>query len=379
MFTDPDPKMAASGAREDIKEDMGQYDDIPKEDPPGYYDGADMTKMIIVKAKQFVGPSKHETFSIAVSARGTYVAVTLIPRLGRDHTGETKSYRVDTGQEMILKGFSSISTAPSMYSGSGMVFGPPSDEAALLCSHTWVDMNSVGHSHLNLYDLNTRRKRQNIEGITMTAPLAWSPDGSLVAGRKETDHTKVMMSNTAVVPGNPRTPAVAPWSIRGVIPSHMEKITHTAFTPDSSGIVTMSKDGWIRLSSAVTGKTMGKVRIETRYKPSLMTVATDGASVVTVWGRDVRIWSFDKGEVLAYDLDDVREEEGWPICISPDGKLLVCRTESGFDISDLATGGFLAEIRGESSFVTCGAFAPDGRSLFLGKWSGALDSYNIVA
>ena len=132
------------------------------------------------------------------------------------------------------------------------------------------------------------------------------------------------------------------------------------------------------MSYSATGKTAGKVRIQTRYDPSLMAVATDGRTVSTVWGRDVRIWSLETGEVQAYDLDDVRNSEGWPVCISPDGKLLVCRTENGFDISDMVTGGFLAEVRGEPSFYTCGTFTWDGTGLFLGKWSGAVDLFDVV-
>ena len=337
--------------------------DMPKEDPPGYYDGDAKTKMRIVKRQQYLAQSSSEVTSLVLSPGDAYLAVSLAPRLGKGTFGETKAWHVATAKELTMKGFAT----PSMWSNRGMVFAPPPDDGALLCAYSWTDMESTEcQSRLDIFDLTTRRRRSTFNKPTMSGVMAYSPNGAMVAGRKDGDPTKVVMMGAAA------------WSIKGVIPSHMAQVTHVAFTSDSDGIVTMAKDGWLRLSSAATGKTAGKVRINTRYDPSLLTVAADATSVSTVWGRDVRIWSLETGEVHGYDLDDVRESEGWPICISPDGRLLVCRTESGFDISDISTGGFLAEVRGESSFYTCGSFTSDGCGLFLGKWSGAVDLFNVI-
>jgi len=337
--------------------------DIPKEDPPGYYDGDHKTMMRIVKRHQFLAQSGSEVASIVLSPQGTYLVVHLVSRLEQSRTVASMMWHVPSAKEINFKTF----TTYSVWVNRGMVFAPAPDESAMLCSWSFTDMENVSQSRLDLYDLATRKRRTSIAKLSMTRPLAWSPDGAMVAGRRDSDSSKVITTSTGPTG----------WTLKGVIPGHMAAVTHVAFTPDSGGIVTMAKDGWIRLSSAATGRTAGKVRIQTRYDPTLMVVAADGKSVSTVWGRDVRIWSLETGGIQAYDLDDVRDSEGWPICISPDGKLLVCRTEGGFDISSIATGTFLAEVRGESSFYTSGVFTPDGCGLFLGKWSGVVELFNV--
>ncbi|KAK4133492.1 hypothetical protein BT67DRAFT_442936 [Trichocladium antarcticum] len=109
-----------------------------------------------------------------------------------------------------------------------------------------------------------------------------------------------------------------------------------------------------------------------------MQVSPDGALVVTVWGRDVVLWWLATGRVHTYNLDVVRPVEGWPLCVSPDCRYLACRTEDGFDVSDVLTGTFRGDFAWAGPFLSAAAFSSDGKRLAMGDYAGGLHVFEVV-
>jgi len=220
---------------------------------------------------------------------------------------------------------------------------------------------------LDTYDLEVSKRRKSSSKAALRPPLAWSPDGALLAGASNPNPSRIV-----VVDAQTQKPVM-------VIPNHSAELTHLAFTLDGAALVSIAKDGFVRMTSTRTGQTLGTFEVESRSPPALMRVSPDGELVASVWGRDVMLWYPRTGVVDGYRLAAVRTTEGWPLCISPDCRFLACRTETGFDVADLATGKLLAEVtsNSESSFVTAASFSSDGSWLAVGKHSGSIQLYSF--
>jgi WD40 repeat protein len=143
-------------------------------------------------------------------------------------------------------------------------------------------------------------------------------------------------------------------------------------------LVSAGKDGFVRLTNVESGRTLKKIEIGARGAASILRVSPDGKLVVTVWGRDVVLWWLDSGRVHNYNLDSVRQSEGWPLCVSPDCRYLACRNEEGFDICDVATGKFRGEFAWTGNPITAAAFNSDGTRLAVGDYCGGLHMFEIV-
>jgi WD40 repeat protein len=110
----------------------------------------------------------------------------------------------------------------------------------------------------------------------------------------------------------------------------------------------------------------------------MLQVSKDGKLVVTVWGRDVVLWYLETGRMHSYNLDRVRQSEGWPLCVSPDCRYLACRNEEGFDVSDVETGKFRGEFVWTGQPITAAAFDSDGVKLAIGDYGGGVQVFDII-
>jgi hypothetical protein len=81
-----------------------------------------------------------------------------------------------------------------------------------------------------------------------------------------------------------------------------------------------------------------------------------------------------------YDLDAVRQIEGWPLNISPDCRYVVCRTEDGVDVMDVETGSFLADypLPAGHHLVTSAAFSHNARWLTIGDYHGRVTVLEVI-
>lgn len=198
-------------------------------------------------------------------------------------------------------------------------------------------------------------------------PVVWSNDGIAIAA----------------VEGKGR---MGVWDVRtgtrvGRVVSHIDKITHAAFTPDHK-LVTLSRDGTVRLTDPKTARTITKLEIEGTgsTNPRLLAVSPNGRTIVSLWGTTVHIWLPQANHLTSYNLNTTRTTEGWPLCISPDTRWMLNRTETGFDIVDIASGLIAWEAHedtGVANMVTAASFSGDNKVLLLGRMNGTVEAWDM--
>jgi WD40 repeat protein len=257
--------------------------------------------------------------------------------------------------------------------GTDFAWAPLPDNAVVY-PHQWFE-NSP---RLEVYDIVKGRRRSSWD-LAVRAPVVLSPDGRLLAAVSSRDPRHILIIsmfssyNSMTFSYNSVAGGLA-----NVIPHHIDEVTHLVFMPDGTELVSLSKDGSVRVSSVQSGRTRRKFEVETRYRPEMLQVSPDGEMIASVLGREVMLWYPKTGAINGYRLDMVRQSEGWPLCISPNCRYLLCRTEEGFDVSDLATGKFRGEVAGESSFATSAAFSSDSRFVVIGKFDGEIQMYQVI-
>ncbi|KAK2616520.1 hypothetical protein QQS21_000563 [Conoideocrella luteorostrata] len=201
----------------------------------------------------------------------------------------------------------------------------------------------------------------------VTKPVVWSRDGIALAAGEGKGRMGV-------------------WDVRtgarvGRVVSHIDEVIHTAFMPDHK-LVTLSRDGTIRITDPKTAKTVMKLEIEGTgsTNPRLLAVSPNGRSIISLWGTTMHIWLPQVNHLTSYNLNTTRTAEGWPICISDDTRWMLCRTEDGFDIVDVASGTVVWERReegGVATMVTAASFSADNQLLLLGRMNGIVEVWDI--
>ena len=206
------------------------------------------------------------------------------------------------------------------------------------------------HRHstaLTILDVATGKPVADIRD-SQKEPVAWRGDGDAIAAAEGKRHQ------------------LGIWDIKtgrriGKVVSHYDKVTHAAFLDNH--IVTMSRDGTLRITDVATSKTISKLEVE--GVPRLLSVSSHG-QIVSVWSNTVYIWYPGTNQVTSYKLPMVREIEGWPLDVSRDGRYMVCRTEDGFDVMDVNSGETVFE--NTNGMITAAAFGE--RYLVTGKENG---------
>lgn len=205
----------------------------------------------------------------------------------------------------------------------------------------------------------------------VNGPVAWSLDGIAIAAGEGKGRMGVWDARTGARVGR--------------VLSHIDEITHAAFTPDHK-LVTIARDGWMRLTDPKTAKTIKRnfVMGLPATNPSLLAVAPNGNTVISVWGMHVVKWFPYMNSFTVYQLEQARSArgviEGWPLCVSPDTAWILCRTEEGFDIVDSASGAILWETHEDidmTNMVTCAAISADKKILLLGRMNGMVEAWDI--
>ncbi|KAI8677374.1 hypothetical protein LRP88_09597 [Fusarium phalaenopsidis] len=251
----------------------------------------------------------------------------------------------------------------SQTSGSHAVFAPHT--ARLATIRDWIVQLPGGvdfhhSSTVLLRDFTTGKTTGELKEAK-GEPVAWSHDGRVIAVGESRDRIGV-------------------WDVKnghrvGRVLSHIDTVTHAAFMPDHS-LVTISRDGTLRITNPVTCKTTRRLEIDGSTNPRALAVSPDGRRIVSVWGTSVHIWMPLANDLTSYNLNSVRRFEGWPLAISSDCRYMLCRTEDGFDIMDVATGTVEFE-RTTEELVMSGAFSEDGTTLVLGRMDGVVEVWDI--
>ena len=236
----------------------------------------------------------------------------------------------------------------------------------------------VGHG-VEYHHNNTLLVRDVSSGKTaleldtaVAEPIAWSPDGVfLAAGERRGLVAGAKCGSTSV----------GIWDVRtgkhvGRVIGHIDVVTHVAVTSDLR-LVTLSRDGTVRMTDAATGKTQARLEVAV-HNPRMLTVSATGKTIVSLWGNTVNIWVPDASHLTSYDLKTTRATEGWPLCMSSNCRWMACRTEDGFDIVELSSGAVVWEERQGGAPVTAAAFSANSDALLIGRMNGALEVWDVV-
>ncbi|KAH7170175.1 WD40-repeat-containing domain protein [Dactylonectria macrodidyma] len=251
-------------------------------------------------------------------------------------------------------------------SGSDATFAPQGNRLATVRDWTVQLAGGVEYRHnttVLLRDVMTGKTSSELKQAS-GAPVAWNSDGKLLAASEGQNRMGIWDVRTGVRIGR--------------VMSHIDTITHAAFMPDNS-LVTVSRDGTLRITNVATAKTLRRLEMgnENSANPRGLSVSPDGRRIVSIWGTTVHVWLPRSNDLTSYGLNSVRRNEGWPLCISADCRLIACRTEDGFDIMDVDSGEVVLA-RDEDVIVTAAAFSVDGQTLVLGKMDGHVEVWDVL-
>ncbi|KAH6670348.1 hypothetical protein F5X68DRAFT_224919 [Plectosphaerella plurivora] len=238
--------------------------------------------------------------------------------------------------------------------------------------HDGVHFNK---STINVHDYPSAGRVAHIRRSNVR-PFDFSIDGKLLAIRGSRGRIEVLTTTGG------RGAAV----VRG----HTDEVVDARFTSDGTGLVSMSKDGTLRVTSTTTWQGTAKLEILEWRNPVFLAVPATGSSIVmSAWGRQVYLWNPDTGALDKWRLDGGEDEgatEGWPLAASPDLRFLCCRTDQGADVREVASGRVLCRLGFGAGFATAAAWSQDSKMLALGRivggnfgiGSGRIDFWEVI-
>ncbi|KAJ2895440.1 ribosome assembly protein 4 [Zalerion maritima] len=203
-------------------------------------------------------------------------------------------------------------------------------------------------------------------------PMAFSADGKILAVGVR-GHRILLCSTGAI--------AASKTAVKKILWVHSAEVTNIVFSRERNRMASCSIDGVVRVTGQ-DGGCAGRVDLSGYQKGARravdLAISPQGDRVVSVWGSRVVVWLPDNGTVMAYDLWEKRlvDAEAWPLALSPDGRLLACRTAEGMDILDSNTSDVLLTIE-QPEEVTAAAFSANGNVMTLGRADGYIETWRL--
>lgn len=373
-----------------------RWDDPPEEEPNA--PAENLTTMVFVKSFEIRSLSDSEIMHLAFSNNDSHIAA-MLPKNANSRAADPDGactlhvYSAITGTRLNTQALSGYGVRVTK---AGFAFRPGAADLTVACPFNQPSSYADSSPRLEIYSLGGC-KRLVKQDLAYRAPVAWSRDGgSLLAMVSAKDPRRFVVLRV-------HKDAV---KLERVLDRHADEVTQLAWLPrrprtaGGNAVVSVGRDGFVRVTSAESGRTLKKMDVGSVATAravaagcGILQVSTNGKMVVSVWGREVVLWwwrdeAAPGGRVHSYSLDVVRQTEGWPLCVSLDCQYLVCRTEDGFDVSDVQTGHFRGEGvckainrtpgAGAEPLITAAAFSENGKRLVIGEYTGGLHMYDIV-
>ena len=274
-----------------------------------------------------------------------------------------------------------------------VVFSP--DGATLV---TGTNINVIS------WNIATGEKIRTFEkptGVSAARTLAFSPDGSILAGgyvydkivlwdtktgeqRQILDHRGVITSvdfspdGTILASGSSNNDIILWDVISGAqvytLRGHDNEVQSVAFSPDGKILASGSSDATIKLWDVLTGTFLGEFGghhdwvLCLAFSPDGIVLASGGE------GSRVNLWNVATRE----KMHTLEVPDGFvqSVSFSPDGTVLA-GAENPIILWDVDTGDIIRTLEAHTSIVTSVAFSPDGKVLASGSHDGTVILWGI--
>lgn len=214
---------------------------------------------------------------------------------------------------------------------------------------------------IRLWDTDTGKLLDTLEGDEEILALTFSPDGTMLASSG----------------GWPDYP-IQLWSL-----THRQlqytRFGHTrwtfalTFSADGKTLISGSEDHTVRLWDVDTGE-VKYILEEHRDDVNSVVLSPDGKTLAS--GSDdgtIQFWDMHTGELLAILKEDAKFPEGFNvIAFSPDGKTLASATTKQIQLWDTHTKQLRGVLEGHTLDVTDIVFSRDGRTIASASWDCTL-------
>lgn len=201
-----------------------------------------------------------------------------------------------------------------------------------------------------IWDMQSRKQLQVLNGIGTTRCLAFSADGASMVTAGD-QHVAILWDTTT-------------WTKKMNLQGHTTIITALGFSPDGGSIVTgaYATDGRLICWDVSTGKQRWVAQDGNSGVESIA-IASDGTLFATSGDKAVKIWDLKTGTFLR----EIKES-GWPcVAFSPDSRTIATRGENTLvKLWDAKTGMLLSTLVGHKQGVECICFSNDGELLASG-------------
>lgn len=188
-------------------------------------------------------------------------------------------------------------------------------------------------------------------GSSEAAPIAFSPDGTILAASHRTDPESDIYDTQVVILWDPQTQE----QVKVLeLPN-----SSLAFSPDGTLLATGGRDNVIRLWDMVGLNQVGLMRSSALYGVSSLAFSPDGKTLAV---SGIELWDVQTGQKLG----TLQGKGGWGLVFSPDGSLLFSggsRDDPPIPIWDVQTQQKVGELTGPLDITYDLALSPDGTML----------------
>ena len=214
---------------------------------------------------------------------------------------------------------------------------------------------------IRLWDTDTGKLRNTIDGYEEILDLTFSPDGTMLAGNGGWPDFPI------------RLWSVATRQLHRTLLGFTRSTSALLFSEDGKTLISGSIDNSIRLWDVHTGE-LERLLDGHRDDVNSVVLSPDGKMLAS-GGDDgtVRFWNVRTGAMLAVFEEDSKFPEGInAVAFSPDGTTLASTTADQIWLWDISMRQVIRILEGHTTDITTIAFSPDGRTIASAGWDWTL-------
>jgi WD40 repeat protein len=214
----------------------------------------------------------------------------------------------------------------------------------------------IGHGKgggMHLWDIDTGKPLQERDGHggQITA-IAFSPDGKWLASSSWNEGAALLWDLTT-------------GKQKHVLPKHSAKdphVTGVAFLRDGSGVLSSGSDHVIPVCDPTTAKELRRFTLRNGDQVRKMTLSADGKHLVCSSNAGLTVFDVATGKELVFQNQASNSRVPGQSAFGSDGKRYIKQAKKDLELCDIDSGKVLATLRTPDSFIThLGyAFSPDG-------------------